>query len=90
MTLAERCHQVQLLTATMERDLFTAIEAACGTLATGDDEGIRTDQYDNSIELWGVPDIDLAIAAAKLKACGFERVWLHQHISRGDCKCRVW
>ncbi len=62
--------------------------AACGEGHAGEDgDEIRTDYYDNSIEVWGVGEIDLAAAAAKLKKSGFVRVWLHQHAGHGGCKC---
>lgn len=71
----------------MEHDLVRAVEAACGERVTGDESDLRTDYYDNSIEVWGVLDIDLDAAARKLKESGFDRVWLHQHMDRECCKC---
>lgn len=87
LTLAERCHEVQLLTATMEDDLVRAVEAACGRRVAGDEDDTRTDHYDNSLEVWGVLEIDLDAAAQNLKESGFDRVWLHQHSERENCKC---
>lgn len=86
MTLAARVHEAQIASMKLESELFDAIRLACGELHDG--ESWTTDYYDNSIEVYGVRGIDLTAAAAALKACGFSRVWLHQHESpRGDCKC---
>lgn len=87
LSLAERCHQVQHLTSRMEHDLVRAVDDACGPRSLSDDDCLRTDGYDNSIEVWGVGDIDLDGAARKLKESGFDKVWLHQHIDNNNCKC---
>lgn len=87
LTLAELCHQVQDLTAQMEHDLVHAVEVACGRRTPSDEDCLRTDGYDNSLEVWGVGDIDLDAAALTLKSQGFARVWLHQHVGRENCKC---
>lgn len=84
-TLAERVHEANYLMVKLESELVDVVEAACGE--TYSDEDYRTDGYDNSIEVWGVGEIDLGVAARKLKESGFCRVWLHQHPERENCGC---
>lgn len=84
MTLAEQVHEAKAAFDHLEDELTKAVLAACGNFGDGE---IRTDRYDNSIEVWGVREIDLDAAASKLKESGFERVWLHQHLDRVSCRC---
>lgn len=85
-TLAERVHAANLAATKADADLWEAIVKACGPLDLDDDD-IRTDYYDNSIEIWSVGDIDLDASATKLKSHGFAKVWLHQHHRRTNCEC---
>lgn len=87
-TLAARVHQANLRATGCEIELVEAVNAAVGEWGgNGDSEDLRTDHYDNSIEVWGVGGIDLRSAAKKLHGLGFDRVWLHQHADRANCAC---
>lgn len=87
-TLARRAHAAYAAIVKVEDELVRVVTAACGELRVGDEAEWTTDHYDNSIEVYGVGEIDLDSAAAKLKESGFSRVWLHQHPPpRGDCRC---
>ncbi len=87
-SLAERIHESHISASLLDGQLYEAVIAACGELraADGDDE-IHTDYYDNSIEVWGVGAVEIDEVVGKLKGLGFDRVWLHQHAERGDCRC---
>lgn len=90
-TLAERTHAAYDALSDIEEELLEAVTSACGPLATGDEKEWTTDYYDNSIEVYGVGDIDLDAAAVKLKESGFSLVWLHKHPPPRNmcvCKCR--
>lgn len=87
-SLASRVHAARRAVDSTEGELLDVVTAACGALASGDGEDWTTDGYDNSIEVYGVGEIDLDVSAAKLKESGFALVWLHQHPApRGNCKC---
>jgi hypothetical protein len=87
-TLAQRRFDALRDADDTELELEEEIAAACSA-TYGSIYDYYVDPYDKTIEVWGVMSERLDHAAKVLLGHGFAMVWLHQHLNRENCTCKV-
>jgi hypothetical protein len=80
---AEDLFHLQILQLKIEAELCDLLDSISTPFAW---EDFSYDYYDNSLELYGVPDTYKLIGkdAGKLREFGFHRVWMHKVLSKTE------